>query len=62
MEKEYNELHDELRPEYDETVLKNGIRGKYVKRYQEKTNSGGTFAPDLIPTNISCGQTAVSFT
>ncbi|PIE36075.1 hypothetical protein CSA56_01495 [candidate division KSB3 bacterium] len=36
MEKEYNELHDELRPEYDETVLKNGIRGKYVKRYQEK--------------------------
>ena len=23
-------LNDELRPEYDETLLKNGIRGKYV--------------------------------
>ena len=26
------ELNDELRPEYDETLLKNGIRGKYAKQ------------------------------
>ena len=25
-------LNDELRPEYDETLLKNGIRGKYAKQ------------------------------
>ena len=31
------ELNDELRPEYDETVLKGGVRGKYVKRYNEGT-------------------------
>ena len=32
------ELNDELRPEYDETVLKNGIRGKYAKQYAAGTN------------------------
>ncbi len=26
------ERNDELRPEYDETLLKNGIRGKYAKQ------------------------------
>ena len=26
------ELHDELRPEYDGTLLRNGIRGKYTKQ------------------------------
>lgn len=31
-------LDDEMRPEYDETMLKNGIRGKYVQRYQTGTN------------------------
>jgi len=30
--------NDELRPEYDETVLKNGIRGKYAKQYAAGTN------------------------
>jgi hypothetical protein len=29
---------DELRPEYDETVLKSGVRGKYVKRFAAGTN------------------------
>ncbi len=24
--------NDELRPEYDETLLKNGVRGKYAKQ------------------------------
>ena len=32
------ELNDELRPEYDETLLKNGIRGKYAKQYTTGTN------------------------
>ena len=32
------ELNDELRPEYDETLLKNGIRGKYAKQYAAGTN------------------------
>lgn len=32
------ELNDELRPEYDETMLKNGVRGKYAKQYAAGTN------------------------
>ncbi len=32
------ELNDELRPEYDETLLENGIRGKYAERYAAGTN------------------------
>ena len=33
-----NDLDDELRPEYDETVLRNGERGKYHASYQKGTN------------------------
>lgn len=29
---------DEMRPEYDLSKLKNGVRGKYAKRYKEGTN------------------------
>ncbi|RKU21264.1 hypothetical protein C6499_22150 [Candidatus Poribacteria bacterium] len=32
------DLNDELRPEYDETLLKNGTRGKYAKQYTAGTN------------------------
>ena len=32
------DLNDELRPKYDETLLKNGIRGKYAKQYAAGTN------------------------
>lgn len=32
------ELNDELRPEYDGMLLKNGIRGKYAKQYAAGTN------------------------
>ena len=32
------ELNDELRPEYDETLLKNGIRGKYAEQYAAGAN------------------------
>ena len=39
-------LDDELRSEYDETVLKNGVRGKYVTRYRSGTNLV-LLAPDV---------------
>ena len=39
-------LNDELRPEYDETLLKNGVRGKYVQRYRAGTNVV-LLAPDV---------------
>jgi hypothetical protein len=33
------ELKDDLRPEYDlKSLLKSGIQGKYVRRFQEGTN------------------------
>ena len=34
MNKEINELEDELRPEYDFTQMQGGVKGKYVQRYQ----------------------------
>ena len=39
-------LNDELRPEYDETLLENGIRGKYAGQYAAGTNIV-RFAPDV---------------
>ena len=33
-----DDLEDELRPEYDATVLKNGVRGKYLAQYRSGTN------------------------
>lgn len=33
-----DDLEDELRPEYDATVLKNGVRGKYLAPYRSGTN------------------------
>lgn len=33
-----NELEDDLRPEYDFSKMKGGIRGKYVDRYRAGTN------------------------
>ncbi len=32
------EISDDLRPEYDLSKLKGGVRGKYVKRFQKGTN------------------------
>jgi hypothetical protein len=32
------ELQDELRPEYDFSKMKGGVRGKYVERYKTRTN------------------------
>jgi hypothetical protein len=39
-------LDDELRPEYDETSLKDGVRGKYAERYAGGTNLV-RLAPDV---------------
>ncbi len=33
-----NDRNDELRPEYDLSLLKGGLRGKYAKRFREGTN------------------------
>jgi hypothetical protein len=33
-----NEMDDELRPEYDFSQLKGGVRGRYAERYQAGTN------------------------
>lgn len=33
-----NESDDDLRPEYDFSKMKGGVRGKYVERYREGTN------------------------
>lgn len=38
MSEKHPDQDDDLRPEYDETVLRNGVRGKYFARYQEGTN------------------------
>ena len=34
----FNEMEDDLRPEYDLSKLKNGVRGKYALKYKEGTN------------------------
>jgi hypothetical protein len=33
-----HELEDDLRPEYDFSKMRSGVRGKYVDRYQAGTN------------------------
>jgi len=38
MKKIESEEEDDLRPEYDFSQMKSGVRGKYVERYREGTN------------------------
>lgn len=38
MKKKTKALKDDLRPEYDLSALKGGVRGKYLRRYREGTN------------------------
>ena len=38
MKKGKPEEEDDLRPEYDFSQMKGGVRGKYVERYREGTN------------------------
>ena len=46
MKKRVEEPEDELRPEYDGSSLKGGVRGKYAARYREGTNLV-RLAPDV---------------
>ena len=38
MKKTHNNPTDELRPEYDFSTMKGGVRGKYARRFREGTN------------------------
>ena len=38
MKKVESEEEDDLRPEYDFSQMKGGVRGKYVERYRQGTN------------------------
>jgi hypothetical protein len=38
MKKTESEEEDDLRPEYDFSTMKGGVRGKYVERFREGTN------------------------
>jgi hypothetical protein len=47
MKKEHTEPNDDdLRPEYDLSKLKRGVRGKYLERYRAGTNLA-LLAPDV---------------
>jgi len=49
---------DDLRPEYDASVLKDGVRGKYLDRYRAGTNLA-LLAPDVraaFPTDEAVNQ------
>jgi hypothetical protein len=49
---------DDLRPEYDASVLKEGVRGKYLERYRAGTNLA-VLAPDVraaFPTDDAVNQ------
>jgi hypothetical protein len=46
MQKDEAAPDDDLRPEYDASVLRDGIRGKYVERYRAGTNVA-LLAPDV---------------
>lgn len=41
-----SEMDDDMRPEYDLSTLKGGVRGKYAERYQAGTNIV-VLAPDV---------------
>jgi len=50
--------NDDLRTEYDASVLKGGIRGKYLDRYRSGTNLA-LLAPDVraaFPTDEAVNQ------
>jgi hypothetical protein len=49
---------DDLRPEYDLSQLKGGVRGKYLERYRAGTNLA-LLAPDVraaFPTDEAVNQ------
>jgi hypothetical protein len=49
---------DDLRPEYDASILTGGVRGKYLERYRTGTNLA-LLAPDVraaFPTDEAVNQ------
>jgi hypothetical protein len=46
MNKDESGVDDELRPEYDPSVLKGGVRGKHLERYRAGTNLA-LLAPEI---------------
>ena len=58
MKKAKPKKEDEMRPEYDLSKLKGGVRGKHFKRYQAGTNLA-LLAPDMraaFPTDDSVNE------
>ncbi len=58
MKKEFDELEDELRPEYDFSKMAGGVRGKYVEKYRVGTNLV-LLDPDIakaFPTDASVNE------
>jgi hypothetical protein len=58
MKKDDQREDDDLRPEYDLSTLKGGIRGKHFERYQAGTNLA-LLAPDVrqaFPTDEAVNQ------
>ena len=52
------EPNDELRPEYDFSQLKGGVKGKYVQQYRAGTNLA-LLAPDVaqaFPTDAAVNE------
>jgi hypothetical protein len=66
MNKEVDELEDELRPEYDFAAMQGCVRGKYVQRYRfakgDATRTGTNLVlldPDIakaFPTDTSVNE------
>ncbi len=46
-----NEIQDDLRPEYDFSQMKVGVRGKYVERYRSGTNLVILDSDEVFPTD-----------
>jgi hypothetical protein len=46
MKKPDHTREDELRPEYDAALIRDGVRGKYAQRYKDGTNLV-LLAPDV---------------
>ena len=58
MSKADSEANDDLRSEYDASVLGQGVRGKYLSRYQAGTNLA-LLTPEVraaFPTDESVNQ------